>query len=87
MPEEEPRRALGSISAFQQTEELRHLAALASRPTAAAAGAAAAGAAPGIGAPAAAAAQDGTAPMGPANKLAAWLLSQADLSDLESAAG
>ncbi|MEE9472175.1 MAG: hypothetical protein V3W32_10715 [Gemmatimonadota bacterium] len=87
MPEEEPRRALGSISAFQQTEELRHLAALASRPTAAAAGAAAAGAAPGIGAPAAAAAQDGTAPMDPANKLAAWLLSQADLSDLESAAG
>ena len=89
MPEEEPRRALGSISAFQQTEELRHLVALASL-AAAAAGAAApsvtAGAAPGIGPPAAGA-QDGTAPMDPANKLAAWLLSQADLSDLESAAG
>jgi hypothetical protein len=89
MPEEEPRRALGSISAFQQTEELRHLVALAS-PAAAAAGAAApsvtAGVAPGIGEPAAGA-QDGTAPMDPANKLAAWLLSQADLSDLESAAG
>jgi len=79
MPEEKPRWSLGCISAFQQTEELRHLAALASRPAAAAA--------PGVGAAAATGAQDGTAPMDPANKLAAWLLSQADLSDLESAAG
>ena len=79
MPEEKPRWSLGCISAFQQTEELRHLAALASRPAAAAA--------PGVGAAAATGAQDGTAPMDPANKLAAWLLSQADLSDLESAGG
>jgi len=37
MPEEKPRWSLGCISAFQQTEELRHLAALASRPAAASA--------------------------------------------------
>jgi hypothetical protein len=32
LPETEPKRALGSISAFQQTEELRQLASLATRP-------------------------------------------------------
>ena len=32
LPEKEPKRALGSISAFQQTEELRQLASLATRP-------------------------------------------------------
>ena len=34
LPETEPKRALGSISAFQQTEELRQLASLVSRPEA-----------------------------------------------------
>jgi hypothetical protein len=32
LPEKEPKRALGPISAFQQTEELRQLASLATRP-------------------------------------------------------
>ncbi len=71
-----PIRALGGISAAQQTEDLRQLAALAERPE------------PAPAAPAAlvAAAESAGAPAGeavsPADKLAAWLLRQADLGDL-----
>ncbi len=70
-----PKRPVGGTSVAQQTEELRQLAALAERPTAAAAASlsAAPGAVPVAGAPDSAS---------PADKLAAWLLRQADLTDL-----
>jgi len=61
-----PRGALGGRSAFQQNEELRQLEALAERP---AAGGPGAPEAAGAGAP---------APTDPIDKLAAWLLAQAD---------
>ena len=65
------RRPVGGLSIAQQAEELRLLAAL-SAPAASAVSAAAA-----ISAPA-----TNGAPPDPAGKLAAWLLSQADLTDL-----
>ena len=67
LPETAPRRAIGGMSATQQQEELALLRNLASRPPAAAPG-------PEL-VPAGAAAE-------PADKLAAWLLNQVDLSDL-----
>jgi hypothetical protein len=71
MPSEEPRRSLGSISAFQQAEEMRQLAALSSGW--------------GLGAPELEF-QSGDGASGPApqasaaDKLAAWVLRQADIS-------
>jgi hypothetical protein len=68
LPEKEPRGSIGGVSGAQQAEELRQLKALTRKSEAPAPAAA------GSGMPVAAA--------GPADKLAAWLLSQADLSDL-----
>lgn len=68
VPDKVPRRTVGGLSAAQQAEELELLRSLAARP--------AGGEAP-AAAPAGAAA---TAE--PADKLAAWLLSRVDLSDL-----
>jgi hypothetical protein len=68
LPAEDPRGALGGLSAFRRGEELRQLAALRD------AGAAAARAADAPVPAEVAAAQ-------PADQLAAWLLRQADLSD------
>ena len=68
VPDKMPRRTVGGFSAAQQAEELELLRSLAARP----AGAEAPAAAP---AGAAATAE-------PADKLAAWLLSRVDLSDL-----
>jgi hypothetical protein len=86
-PSDEPRAAIGCISVFQQREELAHLQALSIAPPApevptavttpaepAAFAAPAAVAASAIEAPAAVAATD------PADRLAAWLLSQTDLA-------
>jgi hypothetical protein len=67
LPEKEPRGSIGGVSGAQQAEELRQLKALTRKSEAPAPAAA------GSGMPVAA---------GPADKLAAWLLSQADLSDL-----
>lgn len=74
MPEVAPRKAVGGLSAAQQAEELELLRALAAKP---------AGAEPRATEPGSAAAQ-ATAPASsdPVDRLAAWLLSQADLSDL-----
>ncbi len=71
MPAGEPKRALGSISAFQQTEAMKHLAAMAGGGV--------------MSAPAAAAsAGDGATAPAPtasaADTLAAWILRQADIS-------
>jgi hypothetical protein len=88
IPEEEPKRGLGQISAFQQAEELGLLAALAANAADTGSGpgeAAEAGAAGTAGAPGSAPGT-GDAPQRPAepvDKLAAWLLKQADLSDLD----
>jgi hypothetical protein len=71
LPEAPPRKAVGGLSAAQQAEELELLRTLATAPRGAEAPAAPA-------APAAAAA----APPDPADRLADWLLSQADLSDV-----
>jgi hypothetical protein len=72
LPAEAPRRALGGISAAQQAEELELLRTLAARPAGR----------PESGVPAGAtAARDGAAPDDPADRLAAWLLSQVDLSE------
>jgi hypothetical protein len=68
VPDKVPRRTVGGLSATQQAEELELLRSLAARP----AGAEAPAAAP-VGAGATAE---------PADKLAAWLLSRVDLSDL-----
>jgi hypothetical protein len=88
IPEEEPKKGLGQISAFQQAEELGLLAALA-------ASAAETGGVPGAttgAGPAGATGPSGAAagaeaalqpPAEPVDMLAAWLLKQADLSDLE----
>jgi hypothetical protein len=73
LPEEEPKQALGALSAFQQAEELRQLMAMAQVVT----GSPPAPAAEGVG--------DATAggevgpPSAPADMLAAWILRQADL--------
>lgn len=73
LPDGPPKRPVGGLSVRQQAEELEQLRALAARPTGAELEAAAAAG----GAPAAAArAED------PVDRLAAWLLSQADLKDL-----
>ncbi len=87
VPEEEPKKSLGQISAFQQAEELGLLAALAAsaaemgRPTAATEAAPAGSA--GIPGSAAGAEASPQRPAEPVEVLAAWLLKQADLSDLE----
>jgi hypothetical protein len=71
VPEQVPRRAVGGLSAAQQTEELGLLRSLA-----------VADARDGAPAAAATAAEGGGPRPEPADKLAAWLLSQVDLSDL-----
>lgn len=73
-PEVAPRSRLGGLSAFQQAEELRQLAALASPVTAVE---------PGDRSPDG----PGELPVEPADRLAAWLLSRTDLSGLESEDG
>ena len=81
LPEGEPQRDLGSVTAFQQREELRLLRALAAATAAPEATAQVAEAAHGPATPA----QQPAAPEGPASDvdlLAAWLIQQADLSDL-----
>lgn len=93
LPEEEPRRALGQISAFQQVEELRSLRTLA-RSSAEAArvkgttGPAAETNGRGLSAESAGAPVPSEIARAaePVDKLAAWLLQQADLSDLEPGA-
>jgi hypothetical protein len=83
LPDTEPTRALGQVSAFHQAEELRLLRAMA-------AGEAAPVREPGTGTPAgdgAGPAAPTEAPSEPVDLLAAWLLRQADLSDLDSASG
>lgn len=70
LPEGEPKRAIGGISAAQQADELRQLVELVARP-------------PAPPAPTAEPSAQASAPADPADKLAAWLLSQADLTDLE----
>jgi hypothetical protein len=70
LPDRAPRRALGGLSAAQQAEELLLLQSLAAPPAGAPASA---GPPSGLGAP---------APADPAERLAAWLLRQADLSNL-----
>jgi hypothetical protein len=79
VPEGEPRRAIGSLSAAQQAEELRQLRALARRPPASVPAAAVASGAP----EAVAAATSAPEPAEPVDKLAAWLLSQADMTNVE----
>ncbi len=75
VPEEAPKRRIGGMSARQQREELEQLRSLAKGPAAAAE--------PAIAGAEAAAPLPAAAGDDPVNKLAAWLLSQADLSDLE----
>ena len=70
MPEKEPKLSVGGRSGSQQAEELRQLRALAAAPAVASA--------PAVGAGAVAPA----APADPVDKLAAWLLSQANFSDM-----
>ncbi|MGD2135345.1 MAG: hypothetical protein PVF27_04255 [Gemmatimonadales bacterium] len=70
LPERPPRLTIGGKSGAQQAEELAQLRALAERPAAEAAEAAG-----GAGAPVP------PAPADPVDKLAAWLLQQADLKD------
>lgn len=79
---EAPKGRLGASSAFQQAEELRLLAALAAPD-----GEGAPGAAEGAGAGAGRPAAGTTVPADPADRLAAWILHQADLSDLGAGAG
>jgi hypothetical protein len=70
-PQERPRKALGGISATQQVEELEQLTALSTHPVSAPA-------------PPSTEPESAPAPVVPASqadKLAAWLISQADLSD------
>lgn len=88
LPEEEPRRRLGSLSAFQQAEELRQLVAMASaagRPPGAPGQAAVAEQGSG-GTPSAVAGETQAAAASSGDdrvdRLAAWLLTQADLSNL-----
>jgi len=70
---EPPRRAVGGFSAAQQAEELQQLQALAAKPTAGDVSWVASDAAPALA---------GTPAGSPVDKLAAWLLRQADLNDL-----
>lgn len=74
-PEPKPRPRLGGASSFQQAEELRLLATLASPP---------AGELLEAGEPEAA---SPAPPALPADRLAAWLLSRADLSGIETGSG
>ncbi len=67
LPERDPRMSIGGLSGQQQAEELRQLRALAAAP--AASGPSGEAAAP-------------AAPSQPVDKLAAWLLSQANFNDL-----
>jgi hypothetical protein len=69
MPESKHRRPIGGFSAAQQAEELELLESLATAPSPAATEAAAVGT---------------TEAVDPADKLAAWLLTQADMSNLNS---
>ncbi|MGD8727114.1 MAG: hypothetical protein PVH40_05685, partial [Gemmatimonadales bacterium] len=71
LPEQPPRMSVGGLSGKQQAEELAQLQALAQQAAAPAAG----GAAP------AEAVAASAAPADPVDKLAAWLLTQADLSE------
>lgn len=73
MPEGAPRRAIGGLSALQQAEELDLLRALGTKP---------AGAPPATEPAGAAAPVAATASADPVESLAAWILRQADLSDL-----
>ena len=66
VPEKAPRQSVGGRSGFQQAEELRQLAALALQPAA--------------GAAATTDGEKGPPLSDPVDKLAAWLLTQADLS-------
>jgi hypothetical protein len=67
VPDKQPKQSLGGLSGFQQAQEVKQLVALAKQP---AAGAIAAGET----------VQDAAAPLSdPVDKLAAWLLTQADL--------
>ncbi len=68
LPEKEPRRALGAISAFQQAEELRHLASLAGA----------------VEATVVAEVEEGSAnaAMDEPGQLAAWLIHQANLNEV-----
>jgi hypothetical protein len=66
LPEKEPKRALGAISAFQQVEELRQLAALSTIVEAA----------PTVTVEA----DSGAPPMDEAGQLASWLIHQADFA-------
>jgi hypothetical protein len=73
IPDEKPLRPVGGTSVFQQLEELKQLELLATAGSQPADPTAPAAAAPAAAAPAATA---------PADKLAAWLLQQADLNDV-----
>jgi hypothetical protein len=81
VPEAEPRKAVGTSSAAQQAEELRQLRALGKKPSAVETvrPMASVGAAEGAPRPVGAAKSEE-----PVDKLAAWLLDQADLSNLDS---
>lgn len=74
LPDRAPRRTIGGLSPSQQAEELELLRSLAARPSAAAP--------PSADAVPAAASGGGPLPADPADRLAAWLLSRVDLSDL-----
>ena len=65
-PETWPTDALGRLSAFQQSEPLRQLRALVTRPVTTEAGG-----------------EVAEGPADPVDKLAAWLMDQADLSGLD----
>jgi hypothetical protein len=70
LPDRDPRLTIGGLSGSQQAEELRQLRALQAAP------------APVQTADGTAAPGPSDVPVAPADKLAAWLLSQADVSDL-----
>jgi len=81
LPSDEPRASVGSVSVFQQREEIAHLRALSAAPPAPEPRVAVATSDP----PALVPATAGDTPVGapatdPADRLAAWLLSQTDLS-------
>ncbi len=80
LPEEAPSRALGGVSARQQADELRQLAELAALATAPSP--AVESGEPALAGPAPALSSSPLPPVDPVDKLAAWLLSQADLGDL-----
>jgi hypothetical protein len=82
VPETAAPPRLGGRTAFQQTEEMRQLAALATRPPEPEPAPAPAPAAPAPAQPEAAAAAAAPPAADPADQLAAWLLSQANLENL-----